>query len=163
MKAYTSSSSLRAMLVALDAAGSSTTSAWVCSAGSSSVTDDLLRTVRPDARFRCQPEDQRLRARRRRRRARRLAAAGHRANRDHRDSEPCLGHYRSRLRERAGISARPAPVWWLCAPGQGHAAPAQEQEPQHHEDEERTDRPEACDDVVDRGDEIVCGVVERGG
>src|SRR5256886_4339825 len=149
MKAYTSSSSSRAMLVALDAAGSSTTSAWVCSAGSSSVTDDPLQ--------------KKVAAAWGRGRRRGLAAAGHRANRDRRDSEPCLGHYRSRLRERAGISARPAPGWWLCAPGQRHATPAQEQEPQHHEDEERTDRPEACDDVVDRGDEIVCGVVERGG
>src|SRR5207237_4796187 len=60
-------------------------------------------------------------------------------------------------------SARPAPRWWLCAPGQRHAAPSQEQKPQHEEDEERTDRPETGDDVVDRGHEIVCGVVERGG
>src|SRR5438445_8269962 len=134
MNAYTSSSSFTAISVALEAAGSSTTSAWAWSATSSWVIRSLGNHL-----------------------------ARHRANRDRRDSEPCLEHYRCRLLERSGIASRAAPDSELCAPGQRHAAPAEEKKTQDHEDEERTDRTQAGDDVVDRGHEIVRGVVERGG
>src|SRR5436853_7936514 len=83
MNAYTSSSSLTAISVALEAAGSSTTSAWAWSATSSWVIGGLGKHV-----------------------------ARHRANRDRRDSEPCLGHYRCRLLERSGIVSRAAAGYW---------------------------------------------------
>src|SRR5438445_9106655 len=120
MNAYTSSSSFSAISVALEPAGSSTTSAWAWAAVSSGVIGGLGKHV-----------------------------ARHRANRDRRDSEPCFGHYRCRLLERSGIASRAAPDSELCAPGQRHAAPAEEQETQDHEDEERTDRPQAGDDGGD--------------
>src|SRR3989442_476849 len=134
MNAYTSSSPFRALAAAPGRAGGWPTSAWGWSAASSCVIGGLGKNV-----------------------------ARHRANRARRDSEPCLVHYRCRLLERSGIACRTAPDSELCAPGQRHAAPAEEKETQDHEDEERTDRPEAGDDVVDRGHEIVRGVVERGG
>src|SRR2546422_10937695 len=134
MNAYTSSSSFSAISVALEAAGSSTTSAWAWVAVSSGVIGGAVKPVAP-----------------------------RRATGARRDSEPCFGHYRCRLLERSGIASRAAPDSELCAPGQRHAAPAEEKETQDHEDEERTDRPQAGDDVVDRGHEIVRGVVERGG
>src|SRR3989442_9287154 len=134
MNAYTSSSSFSAISVALEAAGSSTTSAWAWAAVSSGVIGGLGKHV-----------------------------ARHRANRDRRDSEPCAEHYRCRLLERSGIASRAAPDSESCAPGQRHAAPAEEKKTQDHEDEERTDRTQAGDDVVDRGHEIVRGVVKRGG
>src|SRR2546426_10391901 len=113
MNAYTSSSSFPGISGALEAAGSSTTSAWAWSAASSWVIGGLGKYVAP-----------------------------HRANRDRRDSEPCLGHYRCRLLERSGISSRAAPDSGLCAPGQRHAAPAEEKENQAHEDEDRTGGPQ---------------------
>src|SRR5467141_2650742 len=105
------------MSVALDAAGSSTTSTWGWSAASACVIGGLGKFV-----------------------------ALHCADRDRRDSEPCFGHYRCRLLERSGIASRAAPDSELCAPGQRHAAPAEEKETQDYEDEERTDRPQAGDD-----------------
>src|SRR5439155_22482557 len=105
MNAYTSSSSFTAISIALEAAGSSTTSAWAWSATSSWVIGGPGKHV-----------------------------ARHRANRDRRDSEPCLGHYRCRLLERSGSASRAAPDSQLCAPGQRHAAPAQEKETQDHAD-----------------------------
>src|SRR5882762_7896497 len=128
------------MSVALDAAGSSTTSTWGWSAASSCVIGGLGKYG-----------------------ARHRANRDRRDRRDRRDSEPCFGHYRCRLLERSGIASRAAPDSELCAPGQRHAAPAEEKETQEYEDEERTDRPQAGDDVVDRGHEIVRGVIECGG